>query len=227
MAILKKPIVFIFFMIVVVAGFSGCAVKPQTVQVENNQKQNQTEISEVKNQEEPEKDYEIIPRDDGWVTFKSYSCGFEISYPEEFEWSQHCEEIEHPEFPQKRLIFISSNDYKSNGIYINGPSIDISISDTKNRKGKIDFNVGESIIGNDGKSGTTTTIIEELNLLKRVIKLKSTKVTGSIESPPFLRKVFYFDIDDKNFMIDSSIYFDNKEMNDMFYEIIKTIKFAD
>ncbi len=229
---MNKKITILILILAVIAIVSGCLNKPsEPVDDDVNIIDVDSQADLINNQSdiennEPAKEYEITQNENGWKTFKSYKCGFEISFPSEFDWSGHCEDNYHPKFPQLAYLSISNLKQDKNNPFAKNGDLSITIIDTGKRENEIIFDFREKIESYDGKNGSTTITIERLNFLGETIKLRNTEAKGPIEGPPFLKKIFYYKNKDKNLMVISKVYYNNKEMNDLFYEIVKTIKFT-
>jgi hypothetical protein len=201
---------------------SACTQTP----LDNKKSDGQESQTNVK-QEDASMDYEIVPSADDWVTFKSHVCGFEISYPAEFDWSGHCEEdYSHPEIKQKTVFYIINKKDKDNPYLVDGQmSISLIKDDSQKNNNSVDGDIEK--LSFSEKLGNISWNDEVVLINNKEYVVNSMYYDNPIEGAPTRRNDIIMESGDNVYLINSFIPNDNEEMNKLFLEIIETIKFVE
>jgi hypothetical protein len=221
----KKQVTIFIMIIALTAVISGCGKKVQVNQliVNNSQVQNQEQESEDMQQEV--RNYEIKSIGDGWVTFRSNKCNFEISYPERFKEFDYCGDV------NSNIIFSAVNFFDKNDKRYSDMvnwKIGIELKRVKDKESDLESWIKKNIKigkGHNESSGDTNSTLEIIKFLGQDAFIQTLEYNNPSEGPSGLWKNIYFQKNNKIYLISGQIVNKDSAQIELFLKIATTFNF--
>jgi len=221
---MKKQIISFITILFLVIFFSGCGKKQESQNI-INLNNNIGEQAERDEQPVEDKSYEIKSKENGWVTFESRKCNFEISYPENFKEFDDCQNHE-SDYILTLINYFDENDERRSAMVNWRMYLSLSkIEDDVNNLETWVHNNTKVGGGYSVKTGETKSFLKEIEFLGSNAFIQDIEYEDPIEGPSGVNKNFYFLHNNSVYLFSGQIPEKNSEQIELFSKISETINF--